>query len=288
MIISQLYVYPLKSGRGVELQQAQVETQGFVWDREFMLVSGSGKFITQRQFPQLAKVQIQIERQFQEQNINVTLKLEDNAFDAFSFDSSLSSSSIEAEIWGDRILAVDQGDEVANWFHRYLELSSDKVCRLVRQSPEYVRSLAQKDFVFEPRPIGLADSSPVMLTATASLAELNQRIVEIHLSQAMTIEMSRFRPNIVVETLEPFVEDNWSSIQIGEVRFKVTKPCTRCIVANIEQQQGIKDRLREPLNTLGTFRQLSEKGVMFGVNMIPQNEGTIETGDRLTVLQTRS
>ncbi len=285
MIVSQLYIYPFKSGRGIELQQAQVETQGFLWDREFMLVSGSGKFITQRQFPQLAKVKVEIYRH-NEQNINVTLKLEDNV-DAFDFDSSLSNPLIEVEIWGDRILAVDQGDEVANWFHRYLKLPENTVCRLVRQSPEYVRSLAQKNSI-DTRPIGLADSSPVMLTATASLAELNQRMMEIHFSQAMTIEMNRFRPNIVVETIEPFIEDNWSSIQIGNVRFKIVKPCTRCIIANIDQKQGIKDRLKEPLNTLSTFRQLSEKGVMFGVNMIPQNEGTIETGDRLKVLQTRS
>ena len=287
MIVSQLYVYPFKSGRGVELHQAQVETKGFLWDREFMLVSGSGKCITQRQFPQLAKVKVKIDRQFQEQNIKVTLMLEDNTFDAFNFDSSLSDPLIEVEIWGDRILAVDQGDEVANWFHRYLKLSSDKVCRLVRQSPEYVRSLPQEGSIYEARPLGLADSSPVMLTATASLGELNQRIMEIH-SQAITVEMRRFRSNIVLETIEPFIEDNWSSIQIGNVRFKITKPCTRCIIANIDQQQGIKDPLKEPLNTLGTFRQLSEKGVMFGVNMIPQNEGMIEIGDRLEVLQTRS
>lgn len=287
MIVSQLYVYPLKSGRGVELQQARVETQGFLWDREFMLVSGSEKFITQRQFPQLAKVQVKIDRQFQEQNISVTLKLEDRSIDTFSFSSNLSNPPTEVEIWGDRILAIDQGDEVANWFHRYLKLSKDKVCRLVRQSPEYIRSQTQKG-LFEARPIGLADSAPVMLTATASLTELNQRIMEIHLSQAMTIEMSRFRPNIVVETIEPFIEDSWSSIQIGSVRFKIVKPCTRCIVANIDQQHGIKDRFKEPLNTLSTFRQLSEKGVIFGVNMIPQNEGIIEKGDRLEVIQIRS
>ncbi|MGL4881386.1 MAG: MOSC domain-containing protein, partial [Waterburya sp.] len=95
------------------------------------------------------------------------------------------------------------------------------------------------------------------------------------------------RPNIVVETIEPFVEDTWSVIQIGEIRFTVVKPCSRCIITTIDQQQGAKNQLKEPLNTLGTFRQLSEQGVMFGVNMIPQNEGTIKVGDRLEVLQTR-
>lgn len=287
MIVSQLYTYPLKSGREVELQQAQIETKGFLWDREFMLVSGSGKFITQRQFPQLAKVKVGI-RQDNEQDINITLEPEDDVDNTFSFDSTLANSPVEVEIWGDRILAIDQGDEVADWFHRYLSLAANKVCRLVRQSPEYVRCSRQAGFINETQPIGLADSSPVMLTATASLAELNQRIIEIHSSQLATIEMTRFRSNIVVETIAPFVEDNWSSIQIGNVRFKVIKPCSRCIMVNIDRQQGTIDRLKEPLSTLSTFRQLSERGVMFGVSMIPQNEGLVNVGSRLEVLQTRS
>jgi uncharacterized protein YcbX len=100
--------------------------------------------------------------------------------------------------------------------------------------------------------------------------------------------MSRFRPNIVVETIEPFAEDNWRSVQIGEIQFEISKPCSRCIITNIDQTRGEKDLLKEPLNTLSTFRQLSDKGVMFGVNMIPQNKGIIKVGDRLQVLKTRS
>ena len=99
--------------------------------------------------------------------------------------------------------------------------------------------------------------------------------------------MNRFRANIVIETTEPFIEDSWSLIQIGDIQFKMAKPCSRCIITTIDQQQGQKNQLKEPLNTLETFRQLSEKGVMFGVNMIPQNEGIIRIGDRLRVLKMR-
>ena len=56
MIVSQLCVYPLKSCQAIEVTQAEVKASGFLGDREMMLVSGNGKFITQRQFPQLAKV----------------------------------------------------------------------------------------------------------------------------------------------------------------------------------------------------------------------------------------
>jgi uncharacterized protein len=282
MIVSELCVYPLKSCQGIELQQAQVTAKGFLWDREMMLVSGNGKFVTQRQFPQLAKVKVEVI----ESAIN--LKIEDDTLTPLTFIPTLTGSLIEVEIWRDRFLAIDQGDTVAQWFHRLLNLEPNKVCRLVRQSPDHLRFLEPKYSNNQEKSLSFADNYPVMLTATASLTELNQRIVEIHQQQKQAIPMNRFRPNIVVKTSEPFVEDTWSVIQIGEIRFTVVKPSSCCIITTIDQKQGVKNQLKEPLNTLGTFRQLSEQGVLFGVNMIPQNEGIIKVGDRLEVLQTRN
>lgn len=281
MIVSELCIYPLKSCQGIELQQTEVQTKGCVWDREMMLVSNSGKFITQRQFPQLAKVKVEIVEQ------DIILSLADETLPPLIFSPTLNGATREIELWHDLIIAIDQGDEVAQWFHQLLNLDSAKVCRLVRQSPEHTRLVTKKYPGDNDHPVSFADNFPVMLTATASLEELNQRIVEIHQGPKQTIPMNRFRPNIVIETTEPFVEDTWSIIQIGDIRFIVAKPCSRCIITTIDQQQGEKNQLKEPLNTLGTFRQLSEQGVMFGVNMIPQNEGTIQVGDRLQVLKTR-
>ena len=289
MIVSELSVYPLKSAQGIELQQAQVTTKGFLGDREMMLVSGSGKFITQRQFPQLAKVKVNTAPSISFNSIeqNITLQIGDNTRPAITFTSTLSGALIEVEIWRDRILAVDQGDEVAQWFHQLLNLPSDKVCRLVRQSPHHVRLLDKKYVNDDDQPLGFVDNFPVMLIATASLEELNQRIIEIHQQQSQAILSNRFRPNVVIDTIEPFIEDSWSLIQIGEIQFKMAKPCSRCIITTVDQTSGEKNKLKEPLNTLGTFRQLSEQGVMFGVNMIPQTEGIINKGDRLRVLETR-
>ena len=281
MIVSQLCVYPVKSCQGIDLTQTEVRTTGFLLDREMMLVSGGGRFITQRQFPQLAKVKVEIIEP------NIILKVEDGSLPDFTFTPMLTGTAIEVEIWRDRLLAIDQGDKVANWFHQLLALDEDRVCRLVKRSPNHARIIKRQYPSEEDIPISFADNYPVMLTATASLVELNQRIAEIHLSQRQAVSMNRFRPNVVVETTEPFVEDRWSAIQIGEIIFKVAKPCSRCIVTTIDQKQGEKNQLKEPLNTLGTFRQLSEQGVMFGVNLIPQNEGIIKNSDRLQVLETR-
>lgn len=279
-MISELCVYPLKSGRGIDLEQAQIDARGILWDREMMLVSSSGKFITQRQFPQLAKVKVQILEG------RVVFQSADSSTDLTLDLRFLGNDLIEVEIWGDRHKAIDLGEAAAQWFHRLLNLSPDRVCRLVKQSPNHVR-LLDKKYPQEDRPLGFADNSPVMLTATASLSELNQRIVEIHQQQSQAIPMNRFRPNVVIETTKPFIEDSWSLIQIGDIQFKMAKPCSRCIITTIDRDRGVKNQLKEPLNTLGTFRQLSEQGVMFGVNMIPLNEGMISKGDRLQVLKTR-
>lgn len=281
MIVSQLCVYPLKSCQGIELPQVQVNIQGFEQDRSMMLISSSGKCITQRQFPQLAQVQVK------HNNHNLVLTTVNNSLPPLVFSPTLTGATIEVEIWQNRFSAIDQGDAVAHWFYQFLELDSTKYCRLVKQSPDHIRPLKTK-FSQDNNSLSFADNYPVMLTATASLAELNERIVEIHQQQQQSIPMNRFRPNIVLETIEPFIEDTWSTIQIGEVEFAVVKPCSRCIITTIDQYQGEKNKLKEPLNTLGTFRQLSDQGVMFGENMIPQNEGIIRVGDRLKVIETRA
>ena len=281
MIVSKLCVYPFKSTQGIELRQARVGRKGFLGDREMMLVSGSGKFITQRQFPQLAKIRVSVV------GSSVTLDLADNSFPSIAFEMATSGRLLEVEIWGERLMAVDQGDEIATWFEQFLALPRDKTCRVVKQSETQERLLTKKYANDEDVPLSFVDNSPVMLTATASLSELNERIMEIHQQQGQAIPMNRFRPNLVIDTIEPFIEDSWRAIQIGEVRFQVTKPCSRCIITTIDRDLGVKNSSKEPLNTLGTFRQLSETGVVFGVNTIPQNVGTISIGDRLQVLETR-
>jgi hypothetical protein len=280
MIVSELYIYPIKSCQGIKLDRAEVLEKGFVWDREMMVVTARGKFLTQRQYPQLAKVRVAISE------AEITLTLEDNSISALTFTPTTTGNEIEVEIWNDNTIAIDQGDEVARWFNEVLELSRDKQCRLVRQSPQHLRTIPNYA-TQSNKSVNFADGYPYLLAATASLAELNQRIVEMHQQPSQAIPMNRFRPNIVIETEEPFIEDTWRKIQIGEVIFNSIKPCSRCIIATIDQQSGSKNELREPLRTLGTFRQFGEQGVLFGEEMIPRNTGTVKVGDRLEVLEFR-
>jgi uncharacterized protein len=281
MIVSELWIYPIKSCQGIPLQTAEVIPKGLLWDREMMVISRKGKFLTQRQFPQLAKVQIKLVHN------SLTLSVADSSLDSLTFTPSLQGEEVEVEVWSDRTKAIDQGDLVAQWFHKVLELDSSKECRLVRQSPQYERKINPSFAMAKKDTVSFADGYPCLLTTTASLAELNRRILETYEDSAPIVSMDRFRSNIVVETEIPFDEDDWKTIQIGELQFAVVKPCSRCIIPTINQQTGDRNELKEPLRTLGTFRQFGEQGVMFGENMIPERSGKISCGDRLKVVAIR-
>ena len=281
MIVSELCIYPIKSCQGIKLQTAEVTAKGLRWDREMMIISYKGKFLTQRQFPQLAKVKVELIDK------TITLSTEDNSLDAITFEPTLEGEPREVEIWRDNTTAIDQGDRLANWFHQLLKLDEAKKCRLVRQSPQHKREVNRKLAAAVDNSVSFADGYPCLLTTTGSLAELNRRIRDTYQEEAPIIGMDRFRSNIVVTTEAAFPEDTWRTVQIGSVKFGAVKPCSRCIVTTIHQSQGELNKLKEPLRTLGTFRQLGGQGVMFGENMIPYAEGFINVGDRLEVLETR-
>jgi hypothetical protein len=126
--------------------------------------------------------------------------------------------------------------------------------------------------------VSFADGFPVLLASTASLDDLNTRL-------ANPVPIGRFRPNLVVSNAVPWAEDAWRRIRIGDVVFRLPKPCTRCIVTTVDQQTGERPDPQEPLRTLATFRR-GAGGVMFGQNMVPEAPGRISVGDTVHVLET--
>jgi uncharacterized protein YcbX len=93
--------------------------------------------------------------------------------------------------------------------------------------------------------------------------------------------MNRFRPNLVVKGGEPFVEDSWNRIRIGNVEIAVVKPCARCEVTTFDNDT--LERSKEPLKTLGKYRK-HKLGAIFGQNAIPLNEGRLRLGMSVDVL----
>ena len=128
--------------------------------------------------------------------------------------------------------------------------------------------------------VSFADAYPYLLISEASLVDLNQRLEK-------PVSMRRFRPNFVVRgNTEPFAEDSWTRIKVGETTFEVSKPCARCSIPSVDPDTG--KRLLEPGKTLATFRRW-DGSVWFGQNLVQakgvaEGYGTVSVGDRVTVL----
>jgi uncharacterized protein YcbX len=176
---------------------------------------------------------------------------------------------IKVRVWDDWCGSIDQGDEIARWLSDYLECE----CRLVRLADMTVRHLDER--YSRSGETGFADGFPFLLISEESLTDLNGRLVE-------PLPMNRFRPNIVATGSSSYAEDGWQTIRIGTLEFRVVKPCARCVITTVDQATGNKGT--EPLKTLATYRK-SERGVMFGQNLVHCGSGSISVGDPIEVLE---
>jgi uncharacterized protein len=254
--ISDLVVFPVKSCCGIRLTEARVRARGFAHDRRWMVVDGGGEFLSQRGFPALARVRVALEDE--------GLRLDAPAMPPLTVTPSGNGKRRMVRVWDDEVEAECAGAEAATWFSSFL----DAPCELVRLGaagsrpvdPRYGRPGEQTSF---------ADGFPYLLASDASLEDLNRRLDR-------PVPMARFRPNIVVTGCPPFAEDSWSALTFGEVRFRVVKPCARCVVVNTDQLTGERDA--EPLRTLASFRR-HDKQVLFAQNLVAETEGTLRVGD---------
>ncbi|TVS13811.1 MAG: MOSC domain-containing protein [Wenzhouxiangella sp.] len=274
MRVSELWIYPVKSCRGIAVGQAEVTAGGLLGDRQWMIVDEQGKFLTQRAHPRMTQIGVDLNDE--------QLILSDcgGVLDPIALPKDESGKPNPVQVWKSRILALDQGDEIADWLTALLETP----CRLVRQSPDHPRPTNPE---YAPGgTVSFADGYPLLLTTTASLAALNRRIQAIH-PTAAPVAMIQFRPNVVVDLDldRAFEEDHWQSLAIGAVRFDAVKACDRCIVTTTHQETGHRDPRKEPLKTLSTFRRFNGK-LLFGENLVPRTLGVLQRDDAVEVLAT--
>jgi uncharacterized protein len=73
------------------------------------------------------------------------------------------------------------------------------------------------------------DAEAVSVIGTASLAWCRDRL-------GVDADRRRIRPNLVVETDEPFVEETWATVEIGDVTLRVVERIERCRMIDIAQE----------------------------------------------------
>jgi len=262
--VSTLTYYPIKACRGFDVPASNISRMGLEHDRRMMVVTPDGEFLTQREYPRLALVTPTFK--------NEAITLSAPNFESIQFSAQSSGTAIPVNIWSSSgVDAIDQGDEAATWFSDLLGTS----VRLVHIADGFKRRLNPNYAINADDHTGFADGYPILIISEESLQDLNSRLDS-------ALPMNRFRPNLVVKGCEPFAEDTWKRIRIGTVEMALVKPCPRCVVTTIDKETLAKNK--EPLKTLSGYRN-HELGAIFGMNTIPLNEGKIETGMTMEILE---
>jgi uncharacterized protein YcbX len=257
--IASLHVHPVKSCAGIALRQVMALPTGLEHDREWMVVDGAGRFVTQREAPRMALIRTALgERSLQLKAVAASVQI------PFGHEGPLR----EVEVWRSRVPAFDAGEEAAAFFSEFL----GRDLRLVRFDARHAR-LSNRDRTGGLRAPNLfSDGYPVLVASEGSLADLNRRC-------GRDLPMARFRPNIVLEGAAPWAEDRLGDFRAGDAELRIVKPCTRCVITTTDQASGLRDG-EEPLRTLKAFRyDASVRGVTFGQNAIVRRPGLLSVGD---------
>lgn len=257
--VSELFVYPTKSGRGAPVAEAFARPRGLEGDRCFMVVDENGEMLTQRVHTELGRLVTTVHEgvaTFEADGERVTLV------------STLPRDERRVRVWGDEVLAEDCGPAAAGLV-TYL---TGRLARIVRIGDGYSRPV-DATYAAPGDEVSFADGFPILVTTRASTDEI---------ASAAGVEATslRFRPNVVIDGVEAFAEDGWTTLRIGEVELSLVKPCTRCQVVDVDPATG--ERGKAVLAALATQRRRG-RGVVFGMNALVRREGVLRVGDAVTV-----
>lgn len=256
--IARLFVYPIKSCAGIEVQEALLTETGLDLDRAWMVVDDQGVFLTQREQPRMALVRPQLK------TFELVLRAPGMLALHLALDAVEEAATVR--VWDDTVPAWDMGGVAAQWFTDFL----GRPCRLVRFDPDHRRLSSLKWTGGIEAPNQFADGYPVLFASEASIDGLNERLLA---AGGSAVGMERFRPNVVIAGVEAHDEDRIDTLHIaaGEghtVQLQPVKPCSRCPIPDIdpataESHPAVGDMLR-------TYRQDKrlDGAITFGMNAI--------------------
>ncbi|MDD5228995.1 MAG: MOSC domain-containing protein [Methylococcales bacterium] len=261
MILSDIFIYPVKSLAGIRVSQWDVVETGLRYDRQWMLIDENGQFLSQRRLPKMALIQTRLTDSelilSAPTKIDLNLPLE-----------SQGGAIIQSTVWSDCCDAQHVSNEADAWFSEVLEIP----CQLVYLPAETKRGVDLRYANTTDR-VAFSDGFPFLIVSENSLNALNAAL-------KIPVEMARFRPNLVVADCDAYAEDAWREIQIGNIDFRLPKPCSRCSVPTINPETA--EVGKEPLTTLNRLRKWQNK-IYFGQNALHNQCGELKIGQRVEV-----
>lgn len=301
--IVSMRVYPIKSCRGIEVDETRLRKTGLLLDRNWMFISKSDrKFMTIRSNPAMTLIDTNIVTKDKETQLEITVHGTDArvVIPAFPSKEWLGSNTklSEVEIWEEMTDAYEYSDEINSIFTKFF----NQDVALVYKGPQHrnINVNGRADLYGKSQEHHFADVMSLQVASEASLKDLNKRLAKIPGADPLTIE--RFRPNIIVRGREdhPWEEDSWKRVRITttlpdrEMLYKldldVVARCARCQVPNVNPDTAEKHP-KQPWDELMKFRRVDKGGVAkwkpcFGMLCVPKNEGIVMIGSTLEVLET--
>ncbi|MBT3439581.1 MAG: MOSC domain-containing protein, partial [Gammaproteobacteria bacterium] len=262
----------------ISLNTSETSLRGLKFDREWMITNSDYEFITQREIESMSTIEVSID------SGALTLSSKNNTNHTIPLDS-IKSELIKASVWGDICDAYDEGGDVALWLTSVLGQYKGKSLRLVRYAKQGVRPVPSKYLEGMEAQSAFSDQFPYLVTSWESLDKLNKGLIK---NGSQVAKMNRFRPNIVVkgiEDLEKKTSQNFLCQQSG-YSFGLRKPCKRCKIITINQDDGKIDNPKEPLATLTSLRFSDAiNGAFFGQNaiLLSTRNYILKVGDELSI-----
>jgi uncharacterized protein YcbX len=269
MRVTALSTYPVKGCHRIDHDVARVEPWGLAGDRRWILIDADGVGITQRDDARLTQLRVRTRPG--------GLVLSAPGLPDLDIDEPADGPKEFVRVFTSQAPAPARLAE-SEWSSAFL----GRPARLAWQADPGGRNIGGD--AADGEPVSLADGYPMLLANEASLAALNDWLVE---AGEEPVPMTRFRPNLVVGGAAPWAEDDWSAagarLRVGEVVLQAAAGCPRCLVTTIDQETGEKGK--QPLRILGRHRRFAD-GLLFAINIVPAPgaTGSLRVGDPVTVL----
>lgn len=269
MRVTRLRTYPVKSFEGNDHDTATVLPWGLDGDRRWALIDDTGTKVTARKKPVMLSLRA-------ESIGDGGIRIHDRHGDSITVTPPAGPT---ATVEGFRQLdhATPHHGDANQWISQRL----DHPVQLIWQANPTERAIDPERGGHPGETVSLADAAPLLLVSEASMRQLNEWVaaeaplpdprldpgdISGTATPAGPLDIVRFRPNVIIDGREPFAEDAWRELRIGNTRFRVTELCDRCVMTTIDPTTLAGGK--EPIRTLARHRRWDGK-TWFGIRIAP-------------------